>query len=205
MPLCQLAIDPTGVGSAPFLAAGIRQETADGIHCARSGHVGTLEDDIKQRLIVRAPILRLVNRLKRQTWVNVIARPWRKSEVNFCNNLATLQELVRLAAKTTLRTEDRATVIVRHASITLETLKRYRITVFRFERNTGMAKTKKLTDKQLDKAIGTLWAEHGNGVAVDIMNIGRIFKDAKAAYAANPTSEALAASIKESVVKYRTN
>lgn len=66
-----------------------------------------------------------------------------------------------------------------------------------------MKKAKTLTTKQLDKAIDALWKVHGDRVTINIMDISKIYRDARTAYAASPTPEALEASVKESAVKYR--
>lgn len=67
-----------------------------------------------------------------------------------------------------------------------------------------MAKSKKLTTKQLDKQIGEFWNIHGNGIVVNMMDIPKIFKDARAAYEANQTLQAVEDSVRASAIKYST-
>jgi hypothetical protein len=70
-------------------------------------------------------------------------------------------------------------------------------------------KARTVTPKQLDNLIDRLWNQHGFGVQVNIMDIPKIYADARQAFvrAGCPKSDAVEAaitpSILESVTKYR--
>lgn len=67
----------------------------------------------------------------------------------------------------------------------------------------------KLKGKKLDDAISKAYYRHGNGVQVNIMDIGKIYDAGKAAYEAAATLEAAEAALDEAMIaaiaKFRKN
>lgn len=67
----------------------------------------------------------------------------------------------------------------------------------------------KLKGKKLDSAIEKAYYQHGSGVQIDMMSIGKIFREGQKAYEGAATVEeadkALDEAMKAAVIKYRRN
>lgn len=72
-------------------------------------------------------------------------------------------------------------------------------------------KARRLTPKQLDTLIGSLWHTHASGVQVRMMDLPNIFRDVREAFvvAGCPTSDeaeaVLIPAIQAAITTYRTN
>ena len=65
--------------------------------------------------------------------------------------------------------------------------------------------SKPLTKKKLDDAIQASFKRHASGVQFNMMDLGKIDRDVRAAYTATPTLEAIDSAMVAAVARYRVD